>query len=852
MIRLYLSDNMLRKSAGLPKTPGAATSGSGPQVVDCPLGAACPDGGKHQMGSQKLQEHTAQAQQKMQTGQTPGDESAGKETGNPAVPPGASNIGGVGSDKAEVHNPLALANRTDRPVVGAHGAAFDHYRNAALAQGTPEADQHLQNARASMDALSDDKHADMVRRLKNAGMHKEAAYQEDQMRQQQEAMAAMNPKKGKKGKKTSPVEPPDRSSPAPGLTPVNDEEGNLSHYIKLKNNEPHEFDPNGNPIEYDASGKPLGQPHGPYRDANYDYAQEQAAAKDKDKGWFQESRDEEPTTASEVGQFERQEVPNPMAGDKSAVPANSKPMDHYKLAQVARDSGDEELANFHEGLAKERMRGAGSEDHRALADELHKEGMHDQAAYHRGVYDRVQGSEDSARVAGSGFLDRKEAEDAQSDQGKAALEKLDKQAGDAEASKKHEAGMRDVHHEQRSKATQDLLDAQQAHEDLKAKAESLKQKNKEALDKYEQAKAEHAKAKSAGKKPGAAPKKPKLEKEEKVPEKPELARPSNEHEKLVHGEHTERARKVAEIAESHLKNNPNLSAGDRKRLERAHEMAVYHQNVGYTPTAAHKKELGDAEKVVSGMGLKDTHENMQAAEDQKQVASAEKQMQKDAATKQKFEAKQQAAQQKQQAKAEAAQAKAQPKPPQSTMDQVRVADHASRAQKLQQQIQEHLDNNMDMTPDERAKGEQIIQELDKHSKLDMVPGADHANELKELTKLAGPLGKQYKPPSDGEYGGGMGGGGMGSTNAVGTNADRTQNRSGTATAAFNSGRHLGAGLAAAATSPTGGAGKIGTQVIDYGTSGVVAAGHHLLHHDGETGLITPRSGTSAPTQGAKE
>lgn len=100
------------------KVPGAVSGTSGAQVVDCPLGAKCPDGGHHQMGSQKLMEHTAQAQHMAQVGKHPTDESTGQGGDKPGLMPGSQNMGSIGSDKAglNMQKPSAAGKPMQKPT----------------------------------------------------------------------------------------------------------------------------------------------------------------------------------------------------------------------------------------------------------------------------------------------------------------------------------------------------------------------------------------------------------------------------------------------------------------------------------------------------------------------------------------------------------------------------------------------------------------------------------------------------------------------------------------------------------------------------------------------------------------
>lgn len=740
-----------------PKTPGAATGGSGPQMVACPLGNKCNKGGQHEMGTTILQEHTQEANQQAQTGQVQGDESSGKDTGNPAVPPGAANIGGVGSDQVQVD-----------------------------------------------------------------------------------------------------VTPPDRSAMS------------ADEQQTMRGNKP--------------SGKPAPEPEPEEPDSRQTLPEFKAPA-EEDTAYESPSSQRQTLVDPVINLDEerkKQNVSNPMVADESAVPIDSKPMDHYKLAQVARASDDEELAQFHEGMARKRTEGLGSEDHRELADQLTAEGMHEQAKHHRNIYDRVQensgeapkkigpngerfdlerGSdeyrEETKQRPGEHYRDwqnrmkkehgklqpemqsshskwTKEYQRAHDEKAKAHLDDFERRRKEHSAPKaealdegKHQDSMRDVHHEQRTKASADLEAAKKKHEETKAKAEAIKAKNEEKLKGYEEAKAAHEKAKADAKnatdkanvkRVGKPPEKPKLDKEEKIPEKPELNEPENDADKLRHEGHTDKAKRLADLAESHLKGNQGLSEAQRGRLERAHKMAVYHSNIGYTPTAAHKKELGDVESAISGMGIKQPHEEMKAAEDAKKTAEASKQAEKDHKDVSKQEAAKAKSESKDKAKAEkeaAAQAAAQPRQPADEMDNIRVADHKAKAQKLRAALESHLTSPEGMSPEDQAKAEGILSQLDEHENMNMVPGSAHTQNLAELSKLAGAHSKPYKGEGEAAVTGGS------STNTSDPFHNFTYNM-------LHQGRALGSTAAASATDPYGRAGQLGSSTIQYGVSGATSAGHHLL------------------------
>ena len=843
MIRLYLSDNLCKstgspptgggpKGVSMPKTPGAAVGGSGPQTVDCPLGAACPDGGKHQMGSGKLKDHTERAQQAGKTGQTPGDESTGQPTDKPGVPPSAANIGGVGSDQVSSAQKVRKVNQVAGPLKNRPGDQrlqgrdyyVDQWQNWPYANSTrPSLEEHLKrNGFRAKDI--------------------QEAHQEEGIDQFEARKPTPVGTKGGADKTQIDI-------PGQFVNRAKSEHDKTQEMSAAPEGMPPESDSKKTQeVGYQTYGAELGdEGHKQFATGKSPIVGHDENAPDTAQTLreFPASAEEDTPNESEISQRKtlidpvfnadpdkkRQKVPNPMVADESSVPVDSKPMDHYKLSQVARESGDEELAKFHEGMARKRTDGMGSEDHKKLSEQLHAEGMHDAANYHSGIHQRVQ--EDSGNKASVPMMITKDQHQQLADLGhskEARNSMKPEEAHEILSEKKHESTMRDAHSEARTKATSDLEAAKKQHESTKAAADKIRSANEEKLKGYEAAKKQHESAKAEGKKV-KPPKKPELEKEPKVPERPELSEPASDGDKLRHETHTSKAKRLADMAESHLKGNQNLSSGDRKRLEHAHKMATYHSNIGYTPTSAHKKELGDVEQAISGMGIKANHEEVAAAENAKKTAEASKQAEKDKAAADK----QKASSEKQQAKQEKEQQKLKPvapKPPQTDLDHARVADHQSRAKKLRGNIESHMAENAGMSPEDKTKHERILAELDKHENMDMLPTTDHQSELKELEKLAGAHGKKaYEPDSPDDSGGDSGPSAMGMLRA---------------------GNSMAAQSAGAITSWNGRAGAIPGQLVSYGVSGAASSGHRLLKDKKEEAPAGAESGSKASLDADKE
>jgi hypothetical protein len=154
-----------------------------------------------------------------------------------------------------------------------------------------------------------------------------------------------------------------------------------------------------------------------------------------------------------------------------------------------------------------------------------------------------------------------------------------------------------------------------------------------------------------------------------------------------------------------------------------------------------------------------------------------------------------------------------------------MADHGSKAQALKQNIQSHLDANPNMSPEDRAKAQRVLEALKDHESLDVVPSGDKKAELKELHQLAGETGKKFDPTANEGPDGQSVGGSISSPANTSASSQYLMD-------AVNRGSQLGQQLADADTDDSGGAGKVGAAAANYGITGATQAGHHLLRDHG--------------------
>lgn len=502
-----------------------------------------------------------------------------------------------------------------------------------------------------------------------------------------------------------------------------------------------------------------------------------------------------------------EEVPNPLVPGNA--PEEATPMDHYRLAKLNRDLGDDEAAQLHEALAQRKSKDFDEAKHEEIIQTLKKEGMHDYAKRHRAYGENL----------------RSEAE--QNAEKKKLNERYNKRE---QAARKVD----EVYKDQAERASSMLAEAKKKHEETKKKAEEIKAANKKKLEEYNEQLKEYETKKAAKEQGIKKPVKPRLEKEIEVPDRPELDEPRDDAERLRHTTHTDKAKAIADRIASHLKNNPDLP--NREKLEIAHKIAAYHASIKHVPSAEHRAELSEVERAAKEFGVSEHWDDIKAREDKENFAELDRKIAEHSARKQ-DEAKQAEKQQKQEKGEEAKQEKNKDtdegNTPESAHDHAVVQDHRSRASNLKQKIQYYMDNNADISEAEKAKLKNVLTALEMHESMEKVPTTAHRKQLNELHRLAGPAGKDPKEPKA-----------------------LQRQRPGTRTATrtqlnylfgkVRQGASLGAALAHAAENPRD-TGQVGQTAVNYAGSGVLSAGHKLLHDTAGS----PGGKVTAPADKAK-
>lgn len=156
--------------------------------------------------------------------------------------------------------------------------------------------------------------------------------------------------------------------------------------------------------------------------------------------------------------------------------------------------------------------------------------------------------------------------------------------------------------------------------------------------------------------------------------------------------------------------------------------------------------------------------------------------------------------------------------------------HKKNARKLSESIRSNIEAGM-VPEDEVATLEKIADELDMHQGIENMPSESEKKILSTGRALAGEYSKPPKPEEAGQD-------------------KRPPARPMNYAGAFNRGKGAGSSAGAAAATAEGAGGL--AQAIDYGSSGAVNAGHHLLSRDGRsTAATTPTATKKAPAKGAE-
>lgn len=846
-------------SASKPKGPGGPKQS---KSIDCPLGQAecIANGGtgKHVPSSNKYKDHAKIAQSKGAAAPTAKPEDAAEAKlevaeASPAVTQESANIGSIGSDKAP--EPVAA-----KPETEAQGAAPGTEETAGATRQPPAVGGE---ADAAASAKSDTPQDKMFRA--------ESAYRISSIleRSGKQELADKYAAEGLEHTKDFSPEQhkefADRLSADPGQSGLTSSHAERHRGLERAGRQKRGKEE----LASRTAGKDKVSAAAPTKDMSQSMTEAETAYHLSDiahsKGNLEEAskwrqhglnatKDFTPEQHKEFADKLKQN-PSGLAGhadyhtgqsektDAGASQTSAQAEMWHKLAATAERTGDTDGAKQAKAKADSYGKNLSGEEHEKLKQKLSEAG-HEAYANKLSV---PSVGKDAAPTEAESPIDSEGVEEGAVGGG-----------AEEEEESPYAAQISEVHAQQKERARTVLAQAKAKHEETKAKAQELRDSNQKKLAEYESDLKNYEKQKEAGAKKLKKPKKPKLEKEPKVDDEPELKEPETDSELLSHENHVERAKKNAELIESHLLSNPTLSDAERSRLNRAHAISVFHSNIEHVPNAAHRAELSQVERAAKDLGIKETWQQQKGREDAAiQAAAARDEMEQASvdeaasAAKQTMADREQAFNEKQKAATAKEEAK-KPKPPQNDMETAQLADHNRRAATLRANIESHLKNNPNMREVDKKLANSILAASKEHSDMSTMPSSDHSNDLRSLERMAGDMGSREFSTKDKNK--------PAATTSAGSKGSkgRAVNTLGYLGSKMREGWSGAGGMANAAISP-GGAGSLGQQVVNYGVSGAAGLGHQLLISSGGGPATTSTSEgqkdqqakqqqTAAPTQ----
>lgn len=346
---LYLDADLLNKGQSIPKQ----TVSTSPEVVDCPLGGSCPKGGKHTLGSQTLIEHTELAAKASQAGAPPGDESKGKDPEKPGVTPASQNMGSVGADQQKTVNMDNKRTRRIKPGEIPNSGFKDEEENSSRTlREFP--------AVASVDSGKE-----------NPGSQKKTLIDSE-----------INLDRHKRQDFPNPLD----ASNAPADSKA------IDHYRLSKVAKETGDDENAKKHEKLARERSNG-----FSSAQHKEISEQLKAEGLQDHSDFHSKIHEKTTAANAEAINDSDEYSAKPGDVAGhsipysarnSPKDSKSIDHYRMAAVAREHGDTENEKEHKQLARKRadFKSNAKDQHKKLSEDLKAAGLHEDAKHHESVH----------------------------------------------------------------------------------------------------------------------------------------------------------------------------------------------------------------------------------------------------------------------------------------------------------------------------------------------------------------------------------------------------------------------------------------------------------------------------------
>lgn len=401
--------------------------------------------------------------------------------------------------------------------------------------------------------------------------------------------------------------------------------------------------------------------------------------------------------------------------DPDFYPPDSKPFDHYKVAAAHEAMGGgndsaKEIAEGHRAIARQRAEKLSADEHAELANQLREAGLNDEADHHD-------------KQAGEARAREKESVDTEFDTMMEDTEGVEQDVQATEAARKEAAELGPRMEKQKEEAaaaekTKKDEEARLKDEDPHAHAmKEWEQKKSEIDEKHQQQLEEHkskidkehekaVKEWEGKKKERDAWEKLKKEHAEKKPVPPEPVTSERPQAKDYALDTPEGKKKFEADVKAHEK------AQDQYKKDKAKHKSKTH---------AHKAE---------GIALNKQRPPMPGKKPKKPSYT------KGAPKKPEYP---------EQPKAEDYEMKK----PQSAAEKASHAEYTQSAKTARENIQSHLENNPDLSDEEKQKLQAAHEALGAHAEAERMPTKEQSSEAKKMSQVAGKYGKEaYQSPED--------------------------------------------------------------------------------------------------------
>ncbi|MHA2068894.1 MAG: hypothetical protein ACXABY_31410, partial [Candidatus Thorarchaeota archaeon] len=462
----------------------------------------------------------------------------------------------------------------------------------------------------------------------------------------------------------------------------------------------------------------------------------------------EEARQKTEDASEAISELDPRAVTGVASADPKDYPEDSHPLDHYKVADAIEAQGKgsdsaKEVAEGHRKIAQQRSERLSADDHEQLVQDLHEAGMSEHAVEHEQVAGKkraVEKERDETVRAVEAMGEDVEA------RAKAREEEEARPAREAAIALGEELDAKKQAEEKLQEADDPHAEAMQAWEDKTAEAEAKYEEDLQAHEaKKKEIDAQHEKDLGAH--------------EQSVDDAHAAA--VEEHKHKLDEQHAAATKEWEE---------KNKAYEDHKKKEEEHKARTPEppEPVGPKPVFKDYKDAKKFDKDKAAWEKKSNQYKQAVAvhKTKKHAHSAEARAlatkrpkkpgtkpKKPAATKgaPKHPGYTKGAPKKPKHPAPPKKPKHPEKPkaedfaakkPGTATEKASHQDHVQRANAARENIQSHLEQNKELSPEDRSKLEQIHEGLGGHTELDRMPTKEQTSELKQLERLGGAHGKK--------------------------------------------------------------------------------------------------------------